>query len=710
MGIPAATLNGTAVLNGVLGADAVTIAGAPVAVFATKTVGNAKPITVSGYTITGAQSGNYSISQPAGITANITPASLTITGAVAQNKAFDNSTAATITGTLSAAIGADVVTLVGTGVFATSAVGNGIAVTSTATVGGADGANYIINPQPTGLTANITAGLQFTAGRLVVARLGATGQSTAPTSAATATFLDEYSTSGATGISVALPTTSTTTVNRVLESGSATSEAQLNLSANGQYLVLGGYDALLGSASASGSGNARVIARVNNFGTVATLPIGATHTSGFRSATSVDGTRFWTAGNGTGVTSVPFTASTITPATPTVLYSGATNLRTAAIFNNQLYYSTGSGTNGIYKVGTGTPTTTGQTVSLAVTLADVYGYSMLNRGGNNWSLYAVVGNTTPANQGIYKFSSTDNGVTWTANGSIKPTAAPTFGITAAVNGNAVDIYATTATGTVSTILKVTDSAAFNANLTGTPTVIATAPANTFFRGIAFAPVDPISSSVLSGAATICAGSSTNLNVAITNGASPYTVVYNNGTSNITVTNYTSGTAIPVTPSGTTTYTLVSVTDAYGHIGAGTSGSVTVNVNANVTYYADADGDTYGNAAVTSVSCMGAPSGYVANNTDCNDTNPAVFQSALLYTDTDGDGYNVGSAVTCYGATVPTGYSLTTLGIDCDDSNATKYQSALLYIDADGDGYNAGQSHGLLRRCCSYRLFSDYIGN
>ena len=36
---------------------------------------------------------------------------------------------------------------------------------------------------------------------------------------------------------------------------------------------------------------------------------------------------------------------------------------------------------------------------------------------------------------------------------------------------------------------------------------------------------------------------------------------------------------------------------------------------NITYYADADGDTYGNPAVSSVSCSGAPTGYVTNNSD-----------------------------------------------------------------------------------------------
>jgi autotransporter-associated beta strand protein len=153
----AATLSGTAVLNGVIAPDDVTITGTPGAVFANKTVANAKPITVSGYTLGGADLANYSLTQPTGITANITPFSLTIFNAAAANKLFDGTTAATISGILVGTLGADVVTLIGTGTFATSAVGNNIVVTSTSTIGGADGPNYIINPQPTGLTANITS-------------------------------------------------------------------------------------------------------------------------------------------------------------------------------------------------------------------------------------------------------------------------------------------------------------------------------------------------------------------------------------------------------------------------------------------------------------------------------------------------------------------------------------------------------------------------
>ncbi|MES2389336.1 MAG: fibronectin type III domain-containing protein [Bacteroidota bacterium] len=71
-----ATLSGTAALSGVLAGEIanVSLSGTPTAVFADATIGNGKTITVSGYTLTGSASGNYSLTQPTGLTANITSA------------------------------------------------------------------------------------------------------------------------------------------------------------------------------------------------------------------------------------------------------------------------------------------------------------------------------------------------------------------------------------------------------------------------------------------------------------------------------------------------------------------------------------------------------------------------------------------------------------------------------------------------------------
>lgn len=85
-----------------------------------------------------------------------------------------------------------------------------------------------------------------------------------------------------------------------------------------------------------------------------------------------------------------------------------------------------------------------------------------------------------------------------------------------------------------------------------------------------------SSAVLSGSNLICTGGSTNLQVAITNGNSPFTVVHTGGT----VSNYISGNSIAVSPLTTTTYTLLSVTDANGCTTAAISGNAVITVSPN----------------------------------------------------------------------------------------------------------------------------------
>ena len=69
------TLNGTPTLNGVLPGQVanVTIGGSPVANFNDELPGNNKPVTVTGYTISGSAASNYVVAQPSGLTASIFP-------------------------------------------------------------------------------------------------------------------------------------------------------------------------------------------------------------------------------------------------------------------------------------------------------------------------------------------------------------------------------------------------------------------------------------------------------------------------------------------------------------------------------------------------------------------------------------------------------------------------------------------------------------
>ncbi len=163
-----ATLSGSAALSGVIVGDIVTLGGTPAAIFASANVASNIAVTVTGFTIGGAAAGNYTLTQPAGLTASITPAALTITGLTANNKVYDGTSAATLSGTaaLSGVIAGDMVTLGGTpaAAFASPDAAANIAVTVTGyTIGGASVGNYTLT-QPMGLTANIVPATLMTTG------------------------------------------------------------------------------------------------------------------------------------------------------------------------------------------------------------------------------------------------------------------------------------------------------------------------------------------------------------------------------------------------------------------------------------------------------------------------------------------------------------------------------------------------------------------
>ncbi len=82
-GTLAASLSGTPSIPDVLVSDvgSVSVAGSPVAEFASANVGNDIVVTVSGYSLSGSAAGNYWPVQPSDLTASITPKSATVTAA-----------------------------------------------------------------------------------------------------------------------------------------------------------------------------------------------------------------------------------------------------------------------------------------------------------------------------------------------------------------------------------------------------------------------------------------------------------------------------------------------------------------------------------------------------------------------------------------------------------------------------------------------------
>ena len=115
----------------------------------------------------------------------------------------------------------------------------------------------------------------------------------------------------------------------------------------------------------------------------------------------------------------------------------------------------------------------------------------------------------------------------------------------------------------------------------TPATVATTTGTWRFDNVSFLGTPTSTGAVISGSTSICSGGSANINVTITGGTSPFQVVYNDGTSNTTLSNYISGSNISVSPTSTKTYTLVSVTSSNGSGATVTplTGSAVVTVTA-----------------------------------------------------------------------------------------------------------------------------------
>ncbi len=154
--LTATTISGGAI--SALGADVVNLdtSGATGA-FADKNAATGKTVIATGYVISGADAANYSLVQPLGVTADITPLYVTLAGLSASDKTYDGSTAAKATGTLVGVLAGDIAQVSSlTGTFADAEIGAGKTVTiTTGVLTGADAVNYRITPGQT-TTASIT--------------------------------------------------------------------------------------------------------------------------------------------------------------------------------------------------------------------------------------------------------------------------------------------------------------------------------------------------------------------------------------------------------------------------------------------------------------------------------------------------------------------------------------------------------------------------
>ncbi len=374
----------------------------------------------------------------------------------------------------------------------------------------------------------------FTPGNLVVYRVGTGTGSLVNTG--NPVFLDEYTTGGTLVQSIALPTAAAGAQRACFASGTATSEGALSRSVDGNYLIATCYAATAATSLSATTGAAvnRVVLRAAGDGSVDTSTALAdfADANNPRGATSTNGTDIWVVGGAGGIRYTTLGASSSTQLSTTV-----TNLRTSSIFGGQLYVSTSSGTAvRVGAVGTGTPLTSGQTITNLPgfpTAGSPYAFVLLDLDAGVAGVDTLYVADDGANVGIQKYSLV--GGAWTLNGNVAAATA-VRGLTASVSGGIVSLFGTTGgSGAVGggSIYAGTDATGYNAAPVTAITSIATASANTAFRGIAFAPGAPPADTAPSVTSTLPANAATgvaantnitiNFSEAVNASASAYTL-------------------------------------------------------------------------------------------------------------------------------------------------------------------------------------------
>jgi len=258
------------------------------------------------------------------------------------------------------------------------------------------------------------AAAPLTAGNYVVYRVG--NGSTAPSTAATPVFLDEFRADGTLVQSIPMPTAALG-AHQPLTASSTGSEGLLNRSANGQCLAVPGYAAAPGTSgvkSATAATAQRLVGLVDAAGAIDTrtaLGTSAFSTDAIRAATSNDCSQVWASGNGTSATRGVWHA----PVANASIQLNSANFQGLAIAGGQLYG--GSGT--LNKVGTGLPTSTGQTLTTVAGIATAnyrgIAFAKLDAGSVGPDTLYLAANDSSA---LLKYSLDTATQQWVARGSV----------------------------------------------------------------------------------------------------------------------------------------------------------------------------------------------------------------------------------------------------------------------------------------------------
>jgi hypothetical protein len=316
-------------------------------------------------------------------------------------------------------------------------------------------------------------------------------------------YIDQYSFAGTKIGSVAVSSAGTNTLTMAV---SGSHEGHLNVSSNGQYLTVAGYNVTAGASVANGT--ACVVGRIGIADS--SVDTSTAITDGLvgmpvRGAATDDGSRFWIVGDNTllssntksntgGTRYATLGATTSTSLSQNTVGKDFDNIRGIQILNGQLYSSSGSSSSvgkAVFQVGSGLPTSGAQTLTkLTTDGVSVTNFSILdlNGDGSADTMYTV-------GDDVRKFWF--NGTSWVSKGIVTGVASPDDICAQVINGQ-VNVFVTNAIG----VYKLTDTSIFGQTISGSFSSFITAGTNEQFRGVAAVPEPATMGLLLLGAAIL----------------------------------------------------------------------------------------------------------------------------------------------------------------------------------------------------------------
>jgi hypothetical protein len=412
------------------------------------------------------------------------------------------------------------------------------------------------------------------------------------------------------------------------------------------------------------------------------------------------------------------------PATGLSVTTGS--IVTSSTTTNTVYTVTGTGANGCTNTATATVTVNALPVASItpnglVEICQGQSIALTGNGGVSylWNTGAPTQSITANTEGLYTVTATDaNGCTDTESQFVKVNFLPNIGVNNAsiCSGQSTNLTATgglsyvwsPATGlSSSTGTTVTSSTTTNTTYTVTGTG-ANGCSNSATASVTVNAL-PTATITSATATTFCQGGGVVLNA--NTGAGFSYQWFNNGTaiSGSTSSTYTAN------ESGSYTVVVTNTTTC-----SSTSNSIDVATVPNVDYFADADGDGFGDITTLISTCV-QPQGYVTDNTDCDDTSSDInttisevcnhidddcsgtIDDGLVfdtyYADNDGDTYGDANN-SIYECSQPSGY--VTNNTDCNDNNVNQNAASTEICNGEDDDCDGTIDNGL--------VFSDYYAD